>query len=887
MYKRDHQNAHQRVPHLPPAPREDVDDHGDDDDAQADGDAHNGSAAPLLFSSTTSRGQYHQRGSGRRVKLYVLEDQTWVDRGTGYCAGVYDEAKDEALLVVRKEECCESLGKVEDASAIVSRSSSQADLGSMTPQEYILVVSESLNTDDYILDAPVIKDDVYQRQHDTLVVWTDLEGYDMALSFQELEGCNEVWDFITEVQHHFALSRGFDFEKELQEPLPPFELPLPTLENLDLIEEKLRVNSLHSGAMREKMVEWLLREEYVRRLVPLFEQAEARHDLKSLHTFFEIMRTIFMINDNIMTEYLLQENLFMAVAGMLEYNPEQPHLKASYRSYLQDETKFHQIVEFEDPTVVTKINETYRLIYLKDVMLASFMDDGMLSMLNSLVFFFENEIVTYCISNEHVWDQMRKVFQGSTTNNDARVQRAKAILFIQQLCALSRQLQLPSRVGLIRSLVEGDVLTMMTYAFSQSDSVLRNAATEILMTMIEHDAACVRERFGSWSAENKEGSSLFHVLIRVFLETEDAGLRGQITEAWRVMMDVSADGVVGPIQGELDAFLGWLYGGPIQELFEPFQRVPPLSALALDELLPLSAHDVNVYLHLCDLLCFAITQHAYRSRHYVLTSNVCRYVGSLLHARDKHMRLAALRVIRSYVSSGDHDMYQSLIDSNALAHVLALLQREAPRDNLVSSACLGMFEQIRKENVRPILEHVWQNHHDLIHQLRRNVTTGSCMTAFSMCCERHGLLKSNEVACLAPTSPSSSTSATSSVKEKKTRLHAEEEQRDSCRGHEELDKDEESYFADEPENETAPPVGASSADASEDAKDRTFPSLARRRKAAEASGDDDDDEDDLMKRVAKRQSLSHEQPESALNSKAQPSSLSFHVKVATNDKRDI
>ena len=239
MYKRDQQNAHQRVPHLPPAPREDVDDRGDDDDAQADGDAHNGSAAPLLFSSTTSRGQYHQCGSGRRVKLYVLEDQTWVDRGTGYCAGVYDEAKDEALLVVRKEEYCESLGKVEDASAIVSGPSSQADLGLMTPHEYILVVSESLNTDDYILNAPVIKDDVYQRQHDTLVVWTDLEGYDMALSFQELEGCNEVWDFITEVQHHFALSRGFDFEKELQEPLPPFELPLPTLENLDSIEEKL------------------------------------------------------------------------------------------------------------------------------------------------------------------------------------------------------------------------------------------------------------------------------------------------------------------------------------------------------------------------------------------------------------------------------------------------------------------------------------------------------------------------------------------------------------------------------------------------------------------------------------------------------------------------
>ena len=48
-------------------------------------------AVPLSLSSTTSRGAYHQCGSGRRVKLYVLEHQAWADRGTGYCASVYDQ----------------------------------------------------------------------------------------------------------------------------------------------------------------------------------------------------------------------------------------------------------------------------------------------------------------------------------------------------------------------------------------------------------------------------------------------------------------------------------------------------------------------------------------------------------------------------------------------------------------------------------------------------------------------------------------------------------------------------------------------------------------------------------------------------------------------------
>jgi len=37
---------------------------------------------------------------------------------------------------------------------------------------------------------------------DTLIVWTEPDGIDYALSFQDPEGCSEVWNFIAEVQQH-------------------------------------------------------------------------------------------------------------------------------------------------------------------------------------------------------------------------------------------------------------------------------------------------------------------------------------------------------------------------------------------------------------------------------------------------------------------------------------------------------------------------------------------------------------------------------------------------------------------------------------------------------------------------------------------------------------
>lgn len=51
-----------------------------------------------------------------------------------------------------------------------------------------------------VLESPVKPDTIYQKQQGTLIVWSENETCDLALSFQEKTGCSELWDRICRIQ---------------------------------------------------------------------------------------------------------------------------------------------------------------------------------------------------------------------------------------------------------------------------------------------------------------------------------------------------------------------------------------------------------------------------------------------------------------------------------------------------------------------------------------------------------------------------------------------------------------------------------------------------------------------------------------------------------------
>ena len=61
-------------------------------------------------------------------------------------------------------------------------------------------MSES-NSESALLDSKISLTTHYHRQRETIITWLDEQSnYDLAISFQELEGAQETWEIICRIQ---------------------------------------------------------------------------------------------------------------------------------------------------------------------------------------------------------------------------------------------------------------------------------------------------------------------------------------------------------------------------------------------------------------------------------------------------------------------------------------------------------------------------------------------------------------------------------------------------------------------------------------------------------------------------------------------------------------
>lgn len=214
----------------------------------------------------------------KRVKVYELKNNDWFDRGTGFCAGrVLNE---ESKLLVESED----------------------------------------QPDRLLLETKISKDDGYQKQQETLIVWTEQNGTDMALSFQEAEGCASIWEFVSQIQQHLQAVNGHDdaLSDDAMENFPhALVLPTPELGNLEDTHHLMR-SFAASLQGREALSKYILGEDYLPKLVSLVEMAEDFESLEDLHHLCNMMKIIILLNDNEIIGRVVSNELVLGVVGALE-----------------------------------------------------------------------------------------------------------------------------------------------------------------------------------------------------------------------------------------------------------------------------------------------------------------------------------------------------------------------------------------------------------------------------------------------------------------------------------------------------------------------------------------------------------------------------------------
>lgn len=405
----------------------------------------------------------------------------------------------------------------------------------------------------------------------------------------------------------------------------------------------------NTQAGRDALTKFIISEDYIAKLIPLVDMAEDLESLPDLHRLCNIMKSMILLNDTAIIEYAMTDEVISGVVGALEYDPDFPSHKANHRLWLNDKTRYKEVVPIEDEQIRRKIHSTYRLQYLKDVVLARILDDPTFSILNSLIFFNQVDIVQHLQNNTPFLKELFGIF-GSHEQNQQR--KKEAVLFIQQCCAIAKNLQAPGRQQLYNNFLGHGLLQVINFALRHSDVGVRVGATDVLVSMIDHDPQMIRQTI--FRQINEKQVPLTDSLIDLLLVEVDLGVKAQIADAIKVLLDPGNQNNNNHLDGlqkgngdftqrvrpqadpQQELFLVNFYEDSAKRLFKP------LVDLKDREDMNFTVQQVSLFVHLIEILCFFIRQHQHRSKYFVMSENLGQRIAQLLSCPEKHLKLSML-----------------------------------------------------------------------------------------------------------------------------------------------------------------------------------------------------------------------------------------------------
>nr|XP_061821544.1 serine/threonine-protein phosphatase 4 regulatory subunit 3-like isoform X1 [Nerophis lumbriciformis] len=646
----------------------------------------------------------------RRVKVYTLnEDRQWDDRGTGHVSSTFVERLKGISLLVRAES---------DGSLL--------------------------------LESKISPNTAYQKQQDTLIVWSEADNYDLALSFQEKAGCDEIWEKICQVQGKDpALDITQDpideSEEERFEEIPEtshlVELPPCELSRLEEIAD-LVTSVLSSPIRREKLALALMSEGYLKKLLGLFRVCEDLDNREGLHHLYEIVRGVLFLNKAALFEVMFSDDCIMDVVGCLEYDPALVQPKR-HREFLTKTAKFKEVIPITDSELRQKIHQTYRVQYIQDIILPtpSVFEENFLSTLNSFIFFNKVEIVSMLQEDEKF---LTEVFAQLTDEATEESKRRELVNFVKEFCAFSQTLQPQNRDAFFKMLANLGILPALEIVMGMDDLQVRAAATDIFSYLVEFSPSMVREFVMQEPQQTDDDVLLINVVIKQMICDSDPELGGavQLMGLLRTLIDPE-NMLASTNKTEKTEFLSFFYKYCMHVLTAPLLantaqdknskgelscRRPMLSYVThfqsfffstfkdlqegstkINPVCPDNFQTAQLLALILELLTFCVEHHTYHIKTYIMNKDLLRRVLVLMNSKHTFLALCALRFMRRIIGLKDEYYNRYIIKGNLFEPVINALLDNGTRYNLLNSAIIELFEFIKVEDVKSLIAHIVDN----------------------------------------------------------------------------------------------------------------------------------------------------------------------------------
>ncbi|GLH00963.1 Serine/threonine-protein phosphatase 4 regulatory subunit 3 [Gryllus bimaculatus] len=612
----------------------------------------------------------------KRVKVYVLNsERQWQDRGTGYVSTPYvKQLKGISLTVV-----------------------SEID-------------------GNQLLQVKIHPHVAYQKQQDTLIVWSENKDLDLALSFQEKPSCEEVWKIICQLQGKDSsvdVTQEIVEESEddkfgfLSDSFPDIDLPFCELCSLKDISEVIASN-MQIPVRREKLAAVIDNDGYIEKLLTLFRECEDLEYTEGLQYLHGIFNNIFLLNKSNLCEEMLQESNILDVIGCLEYDSNSSSPKR-YRQTLKDLTNYKNVIPITNPELLNKIHHTYRIQFIQDIILPipPITENNMFSAISNMLLVNKMDIVTWIQNDDAVLCQLFTLLNDKTTD---KLKKRDLILFLRELFIFAQCLQSTERESFCKILTASGIFQTFETNFDNDDTRSRTALVDILNCFVEYSPSTVREYI-----IRKNGSddlTFMNVLTSLVIHDKDVELGGasQIFCILKTLLDPE-NMLLSGNYCEKSEFLRFFYHKSANILFGPLLNCnindpPPKTDYRTQQLLGL----------IVDFLSYCVENHTYHIQNFIIDNDLLKKALTLMKSEHMFVALGALKLLRKIVGQLDETYNNYVIKGNLVAPVVESLIK-IKRNNILCSAILEMFHFINVEGSRRICMYVVDNFWHVLKEL--------------------------------------------------------------------------------------------------------------------------------------------------------------------------
>ncbi|XP_039079023.1 serine/threonine-protein phosphatase 4 regulatory subunit 3B-like [Hyaena hyaena] len=575
----------------------------------------------------------------RRAKVYFLNrDKQWEDLGSGNVSSTYVEQLQGVCLLVQSD-----------------------------------------SSDALILESKINANTPYQRQQETLIVWSEAESHGMALSFQDTKGCQEIWEDICRVQgkdpsvsitQDLIDDSDYEFDN-LLESSDVFDLPKCELSKLEEISDFI-TSVLALPIHKERLALILENGNYIKNLLQLFHTCENLGDTAGLRYLHEIIKSILFLNRPSLFEIMFSDECIMDVVGCLEYDPALAQPKR-HREFLTQNAKFKEVVPITGCELRQKIHQTYRVQYIHDILMPipSVFEENLLSSLTTFIFLNKMEIVRMLQEDDNFLSEVFVQLRSETIDDD---RQRELLLFFKEFCAFSQTLQPPNRDALLKTLTHLGILPVLKIVMGKNDLQIRSTASDIFAYLVEYSPSMIRDFIMEEAQQSIDGKLFINLVIEQMTSDTDPELAGAVhlMGLFRALLDPE-NMMSTPSKCEKSKFLNFFYKHCIHNFIAPL---------------------------------FATT-----------SENICEGDNVVGFDKNNTNCPGALRFMRSMIGLQDELYNCYIINGNLFEPVVNALLENGSRYNMLNSAIIELFEYIRVENIKSLIIHIVEKFYKVLESI--------------------------------------------------------------------------------------------------------------------------------------------------------------------------